>query len=268
MEITGQFDEIIQTSGYGTLQLIIYAMWASVLVVLITLGKDFWYNMFTMIFFPRVTFGRIAGEQQIAPNLFIALLFGLINGVIGFLYWADEAIMKSFIVNMNEQVLPIMTQLEDLIQTDIFATTVKSITTDPSYGLGMLSIVPVLCLLGWFFYGLALFITGKLLSKSGGGGLSNYLCGIAPFSWITPFFFLGYWMGYGQDSTTMSMVMYIIGAVLLMFYLIMVMRDYYHISWPNAVVGMVIVTPLIFAILWAVFIALTFVLMVQISNYM
>ena len=242
-------------------------MWISVVVVLIALGKDFWYNWFSMIFFPRVNFGRIAGEQQILPNLFIALLFGLINGVIGFHLWANAAIQKSFIVYMNETILPNMNQLEEMIQTDIFASMVKSMTTDPNYSLGVLAIVPLLCLIGWFFFALALLITGKVLSKSGGGGLSNYLCGIAPYSWITPLFFLAYWMGFNQASVTTALVFNILGVVLMLFYLIMTMRDYYHIAWPKAFVGMVIVAPLVFAVLWVVFIMLVLLLIVQINTY-
>jgi len=267
VEITSQFDDIIQTSGYENLQLIIRVMWISVVVVLIALGKDFWYNIFAMIFFPRVNFGRIAGEQQVLPNMFIALLFGLINGVIGFQYWANTAIQKSYIVYMNEKILPNMTQLEDVLQTDVFGTMVQAMTKDPNYTLGILAMVPIMCLFGWFFYALALFITAKLITKSGGGGLTNYLCGIAPFSWITPLFFLAYWMGFNQDSTTMAMVLNIIGLVLMLFYMIMVMREYYHVAWGKAIFGMVIIAPLTFAVLWIAFIALTLLMIVQINTY-
>lgn len=266
MEITSQIDDMIQTSGYENLQLIIWVMWISVVVVLIALGKDFWYNIFAMIFFPRVNFGRIAGEQQILPNMFIALLFGLINGAIGFHYWVNTAIQKSFIVYVNETILPGMTQLEDAIQTDVFATMVQAMTRDPNFSLGMLAIVPIMCLFGWFFFALALFITGKLISK-GGGGLSNYLCGIAPFSWITPLFFLAFWMGFNQGSTTMAMVLNILGVVLMLFYLIMVMREYYHIAWSQAIVGMVVVAPLTFVVLWIAFVMITLLLIVQINTY-
>lgn len=258
---------MIQTSGYENLQLIIRVMWASVIVVLIALGKDFWYNIFAMIFFPRVNFGRIAGEQQVLPNMFIVLLFGLINGVIGFHYWANTAIQKSYIVYMNEKILPNMAQLEDAIQTDVFATMVHAMTRDPNYALGMLALVPIICLFGWLFYALALFITAKLITKGGGGGLTNYLCGIAPFSWITPLFFLAYWMGFYQDSTTMAMVLNIIGLVLMLFYMIMVMREYFHVAWGKAILSMAIITPLIFVVLWVAFITLTLLLIVQINTY-
>ena len=74
-------------------------------------------------------------------------------------------------------------------------------------------------------------------------------------------------MGFYQDSTTMAMVLNIIGLVLMLFYMIMVMREYFHVAWGKAILSMAIITPLIFVVLWVAFITLTLLLIVQINTY-
>ncbi|MFH1514417.1 MAG: hypothetical protein ABIG42_03050 [bacterium] len=267
MEVTSQIDEILQSTGYESLTLIIYCMWIAVLVVLIALGLDFWRNFFSMLFFPRVNFGRIAGEQQVLPNLFVALLFGLINGVIGFHYWSNPAIRQSFIVYLNDIVAPLITQIEDMIGTDVFESLTASITSDPNYSMVILGTIPILCLFGWLFYALSVMITGKVLSKGASGGLSSYLSALAQFSWITPFLFAAYWIGFNPGSATAALVLNIIGLVLLAFYMIMTLREYFHVAWHKAIVGVLIVVPIVLAILWGIFIVILLYLMYQINQY-
>lgn len=267
MEVTGQIDDLIQSSGYESLQLIIYLFWVAVLVVLIAAGLNFWRNFFSMLFFPRVNFGRIAGEQQVLPNLFVALLFGLVNGVIGFHYWANPAVRQSFIVYLNDTVLPLMTQLEEMIGTDVFETLAQSMTTDPNYSMVLLGVVPILCLFGWLFFALAVWLTGKSLSKGATAGLSSYLCALAQFSWITPFFFAGWWVGFNPGSGTISLVFYIIGLVLMLIYMILTLREYYHVAWSKAFLAVIIVIPIILTIFWGIFIMILLYLMFQINEY-
>jgi hypothetical protein len=267
VEITPQVDELIHSTSYGSLQLIIYVMWLSVVVVIIASGWSFWVNWFGMIFYPRMTFSRLAGEQQVLPNLFVALLFGLVNGTIGFIYWGNAAVQQSFKVYAENNIAPLASQFEGMIQSTVITDMLTAISNDINYAMGMLSIVPLLCLLGWFLFGLSLFITGKALSKSASGGLTNYLCGAAGYAWITPLFFLGYWMGFIEGSATSSMICYIAGAVLLLFYLIFPLRDYFHVAWDKAVLGVLIINTLIYAVLWAFTLALVTVIWSQASQY-
>lgn len=268
MEITPQVDELIHSTGYESLQMIIYVMWLSVVVVVVASGWSFWTNWFGMIFYPRMTFSRLAGEQAVLPNLFVALLFGLLNGTIGFIYWGNEAVRTSFKIYTENNVAPLVSQFESMVSSTVISDMLSSISTDVNFAMGMLSIVPLLCLLGWFLFGLSLFITGKFLSKAASGGLTNYLCGAAGYAWITPLLFLGYWMGFIEGSTTGSMVCYILGAVLFLFYLIFPLRDYYHVAWGNAIIGVLLVNTLIYVILWAFTLALVTVIWSQAIGYM
>jgi hypothetical protein len=268
VEITPQVDELIHSTGYESLQLIIYFMWLSVLVVVVASGLSFWVNWFGMIFYPRMTFSRLAGEQQVLPNLFVALLFGLVNGTIGFIYWGNPAVQVSFKIYSENNVAPLVSQFESMISSSVVSDMLAAISTDVNFAMGMLSLVPLICLLGWFLFGLSLFITGKALSKSASGGLTNYLCGAAAFAWITPLFFLGYWMGFIEGSTTSSLVCYIIGAILLLFYMIFPLRDYFHVAWGNAVIGVALVNTIIYAVLWGFVLALITVIWSQAIAYL
>ena len=263
VDVTSQFDEVIHQVPYSQITMSIWIMWVAVVVVLIVLGLDFWRNLFGMWFFPRMNFSRIAGELQIIPNMFVALMFGLINGIIGFNYYRIDEIKGSFLAQMDKTIRPLLEQVAGMTQMPL-ATVIDSMKADPDYAYGLLALIPLFCGFAWFFYGLSLWLTSKFVSKSG-GTLGNFLCGISYFSWLTPFLFLGYWIGFMNPSV--AMVFLIIGFVLLVFYMTATLRDYFHIPWGNTLVAVVIVAPLIFVILMSLFVILMLMAVNQLGQY-
>jgi len=242
----------------------IWVMWFAVVVVLIVIGLDFWRNIFGMIFFPRMNFSRIAGELQMFPGLFVALLFGLINGIIGFNYYRIDEVKGSFLAQMNDTISPLLQQLSDMTGMQLNAI-IETMTKDPDYAYGLLAVIPLICGFSWFFYALALFINSKFVSKAG-GSLGNYLAGISYFSWITPLLFLGYWIGFINPTT--GWILKGLAIALFIFYFTFTIRDFMHIPWGNTLVSVIIITPVIFIILMALFVVLCLVAVNQLGQYM
>ena len=250
MDITTQIDDMIHNLPYGQITQSIWIMWVAVVVVLIALGLEFWRNIWSMWFFPRMSYPRIAGELQIVPGLFVALMFGLINGIISFNYYRIQEVAGSFLCQADTMIKPLLEQLSSMAGVE-FTSIVNNMITDPDYVFGLLATVPILCGIGWFMFALALFIVSKTMSKTG-GSLSSYLSGTAYFAWMTPLFFLGYWIGFLNPG--LAMVFRIAGAVLMIYYLVLTMRDFLHISWGNTFVGVIIVAPILYSIFMALFI--------------
>jgi len=263
VDITSILDDFLHQLQYSQVTLSIWVMWLAVLVVLIVLGLDFWRSIFGVIFFPRMNFPRIAGELQIVPGMFVALMFGLINGIIGFNYYRIDEVRGSFLAQMDNTVGPLLKQLSDMTGMQLNSI-IDAMKADPDYAYGLLALIPLICGFAWFFYGLALFVNSKFVSKAG-GSLGNYLAAIPYFSWITPLLFLGYWIGFLNPTT--AWVFRGIALLLLVFYFTVTIRDFMHISWQNTFASVVIFTPLIFIILMSAFVVLCLVAVNQLGQY-
>lgn len=250
MDVTSQIDDLIHNLPYGQITQAIWVMWVAVVVVLIALGLDFWRNIWGFWFFPRMTFPRIAGELQVIPGMFVALMFGLINAIISFNYYRIPEAAGSFLHQVDTMIKPILEQLSSMAGVE-FTSIVNNMMTDPDYVFGMLATLPILCGIGWFLYALALWLVSKTMSKSG-GSLSNYLSGLAYFSWITPILFLAYWIGFLNPGV--AMVFRIIGVLLFIFYMLITMRDFLHISWMNTIIGVLIIAPILYIIFMSAFV--------------
>jgi hypothetical protein len=272
VELTEQANQIIeqaQSSGQTHESIMMIVMAVCLVVILIALGWDFWRNVYNMIFFPRVTFMRLAGEQQFLPNLFVVLFFGIVSAMISVHYWTIDLVRAGYLEQIEGYLTKILEYLPELPGADMKTMIdefMKEAQSDINTNLAGFAIIPVTMTLNWLLYGLGFFITGKLIAKST-GGYSNYLCGNAFFYMFTPLIALGDFLGYMPNLTMFGNILFAAASAAIVLYAIFCLRDYWHCSWVNAIIGVVILVPLFTIIFSLIFTFLLVMLIGLIAQY-
>ncbi|MCG3151719.1 MAG: hypothetical protein GEEBNDBF_01000 [bacterium] len=239
---TGALDSMISGLNISAPQLAIFTLVFAVVVILLVLGVEFWFNLYGLLTAPSVASSRIMGEQQILPALFVVLMSGLITAIFSLMIMTTPQYIESQSDQIG-QALSGITEMYASMGVPYVSTAFNFKIDDPDLtvmkALGFFLMVPLTFTLFWYAWGVGVLIAGKLIGMRNAAGVNNAVCGLAYPILLSPFM---YWSSaqaqiFGHSA---AWGLYGVLALIQLLWLLNIMREFFRVGWVPTIIGLLL----------------------------
>ncbi len=257
-------------TGYEPAVFMTWTFIAVILIGIISLGAEFWVNLWGIIYSPALTFQRILGEAQTVPGIVVTLVAGAAAGVITLAYILNPPIIEwaqgqdltegplAQLLNSTDEILNQSgwdNSLGDIIiywQDHVFQWWIIAV------------IIPVNFIINWGFMGLAGQVSSMIAGNKAGHGVTN-LWAAVPYMYLVAIPIIWFqWMWF--HGSLFASVMLCLFAAWYFFLFVIMMREHGRYALGKAIFA-TILTPILTVIFSYLAMVLAIIAFAQISKY-
>ncbi|HDS30506.1 MAG TPA: hypothetical protein ENN67_05615 [Firmicutes bacterium] len=257
--------------NYEPATLMTWLFIAAIVIGVISLGTEFWTNLWGIIFYPALTFQRILGEAQTVPGIVVVLVSGAASGAITLAYILDPPIREMIIgidVSSGAALSQLVLSTDDILSQAGWDSSIEGVI---SYMQGHVFqwwifavLIPLNALLVWFLMGLAGQVASMLAGNKAGQGVTNLWSAVpymflvnVPITWF-------FWMSRYEHPFVRFML--VLSCAWYVFLFVIMMREHGRYNISKAIMA-TILTPILTAIFWYLSIVLGIIIYAYAAQY-
>jgi hypothetical protein len=249
-DFTGIVDQFL--SNYEPATLMTWLFVAAILIGVISLGTEFWSNIWGLVSSPSLTFQRILGEAQTVPGIVVILVAGAASGVITLNYILDPPIrtwVQGFDVASGGALTQALSSTDDILAQAGWNNSLEDIIKymqENVFQWWIIAVmIPVNALFYWFFMGLAGQVSSMLAGNKAGHGVTNLWSALPYMNLVSVLITWFMWMAFYRKPFALFMLG--LSCAWYLFLFVVMMREHGRYKISNAIVA-TIFTPILTSI--------------------